>query len=143
MAFQFINPSPTAVARGYNNGAITPLGGARRLLFVSGQVGCDEAGRISSERFADQFERALLNVIAIVAQAGGSPASLGKLTIFVVDLAEYRLARAAVGEAYRRHMGRHYPAMTLVEVKSLLDPDARVEIDGYAVIDDQSDGDTR
>jgi enamine deaminase RidA (YjgF/YER057c/UK114 family) len=133
--FRFINPSAVAAPRGYNNGAITPLDGGRELLFVSGQVGWDDTGHVSSDRFVDQFEQALRNVIAVVTEAGGHPANIGKLTIFVVDVDEYASDRAAVGEAYRRQMGRYYPAMTLVEVKSLLDPAARVEIDALAVID--------
>ena len=101
-------------------------------MFVAGQIGCDREGRIPSDRFEDQFDLALANVLAVVTEAGGTPASLGKLTIFVVDCAEYVAARKVIGERYRRRMGSHYPAMTLVEVHALLEPGARVEIEGIA-----------
>ena len=104
------------------------------MLFIAGQVGWDSAGRIVGDRFEDQFDQALANLLSVVAEAGGRPESIGKLTIFVVDCAEYRAARAAVGERYRRRMGGHYPAMTLVEVRALVPPGARVEIDGIAWI---------
>ena len=85
-----------------------------------------------SDRFEDQFDQALANLLAVVAEAGGAPESIGKLTIFVTDCAEYVAARKAIGDRYRRRMKDHYPAMTLVEVKALLEPRARVEIEGVA-----------
>ena len=126
----YLNPRSLAAPRGYNNGVA--YGASPRIVFLAGQVGWDAAGRMVSDRFEDQFDQALANLLAIVAEAGGTPASIGKLTLFVVDCAEYRAARTAIGERYRRRMGDHYPAMTLVEVRALLEPGARVEIEGLA-----------
>ena len=127
---RYVNPRSLAPARGYSNGV--SYRGEGSMLFLAGQVGCDAAGRIVSDRFEDQFDQALANLLAVVADAGGGAESVGKLTIFVLDRAEYAAARKAIGERYRRRMGAHYPAMTLVEVRGLLDPAARVEIDGIA-----------
>jgi len=126
----YVNPSSLADPRGYSNGVAYGPGGS--AVFVSGQIGWDQAGRLVSDRFDEQFDRALANLIAVVTDAGGTPESIGKLTIYVVDCAEYYAARKQIGAHYRRHMGRHYPAMTLVEVRRLLEPGAKVEIEGIA-----------
>jgi len=126
----YINPRTLAAPRGYSHGVVS--GAGSRVVFLAGQVGWDAAGRIVSDRFEDQFDQALANLLAVVAEAGGTPESIGKLTIFVTDCAEYVAAREATGQRYRRRMNNHYPAMTLVEVKALLEPRARVEIEGLA-----------
>jgi enamine deaminase RidA (YjgF/YER057c/UK114 family) len=125
-----INPPELYPPRGYSNGVL----GEGRLLFVAGQVGWTAEGALVSERFADQFDQALANVLSVVRAAGGGPDSLGRLTIYVVDKSEYQAAQREIGERYRARMGRYYPAMTLVEVRSLLEPGARVEIEATAVI---------
>ena len=130
VAPQYVNPATLAQPRGYSNGVAYASGGS--VVFLSGQIGWDAAGRIVSDRFDLQFDQALANLIAVVTDAGGSPESIGKLTIYVLDCAEYVAARKVVGEHYRRRMGRHYPAMTLVEVRALVEPGARVEIEGIA-----------
>jgi enamine deaminase RidA (YjgF/YER057c/UK114 family) len=130
----YVNPAELAPPRGYTNGIMmtpTPAGG---ILFVSGQVGWDRDGHMVSDRFADQFDQALANVIAVVTRAAGAPANIGKLTIFVTRLDEYRDARSEIGRRYRARMGDHFPAMTLVEVSSLLEPGAKVEIEGMACL---------
>ncbi|HTK29872.1 MAG TPA: RidA family protein [Vicinamibacterales bacterium] len=127
---RYVNPSTLAKPSGYSNGVA--YGGGGGAVFLAGQIGWDAEGRMVSGRFADQFDQALANLLAVVADAGGSPESVGKLTIYVLDCDEYRAARAEIGERYRRRMGRHYPAMTLVEVRALVEPDARVEIEGIA-----------
>ncbi len=104
------------------------------MLFVAGQIGWDAEGRIVSDRFDEQFDQALANALAVVTEAGGTAASVCRLTIYVVDKAEYVNAQKAIGERYRARMGRHYPAMTLVEVRGLLEPGARVEIEATAAI---------
>lgn len=131
--FQIVNPADLPAPRGYNHGVFFPLG-AGGVLFVAGQVGWDRDGRLVSERFAGQFEQALVNVLAVVRAMGGRPESIGKLTIFVADKAEYLAAQKDIGQAYRHHMGTHFPAMSLVEVHALLEPGARVEIEGIAVL---------
>ena len=125
-----IQPDSLAPPRGYSHGTI----GEGRVLFVAGQIGWNEHAQLISERFVDQFDQALSNVLAIVREAGGTAASVGRLTIYVVDKSEYLAATKEIGERYRARMGKHFPAMTLVEVKSLLEPGARVEIEATAVI---------
>ncbi len=127
---EYVNPASLAVPRGYSNGVTYGAGGS--ILFLAGQIGWDAAGRMVSDRFDEQFDQALANLVAIVTEVGGSAASIGKLTIYVVDCAEYVAARKRIGEHYRRRMGLHYPAMTLVEVRALLEPGALVEIEGIA-----------
>jgi len=126
-----ISPASLAPGRGYSNGLLAPPG---RMLFVAGQVAWDADARIVSDDFATQFAKALENVVAVVREAGGEPKDVGQLTIYVKDKQSYLGAVAAVGAAYRAHMGKHFPAMALVEVKDLLDPGAQVEIQATAVI---------
>jgi enamine deaminase RidA (YjgF/YER057c/UK114 family) len=125
-----VNPKTLAPPRGYSHGMI----GEGRVLFVAGQIGWNSHAEVVSERFVDQFDQALANVLAIVAEAGGSASSVGRLTIYVVDKSAYLAATKEIGERYRARMGTYYPAMTLVEVKSLLEPGALVEIEATAVL---------
>lgn len=127
---QPINPATLAEPRGYSHGMLR--GG--RILFVAGQIGWTTTAELVSDRFVDQFDQALANVLAVVGEAGGTADTIGRLTIFVVDKTEYLAAQREIGERYRARMGTHYPAMTLVEVKSLLEPGAKVEIEATAVI---------
>lgn len=132
MNFRPINPESLGVPRGYSNGILTaPVG---RLLFIAGQVGWDEQQRIVSPDFVAQFDRALANVIVVVTEAGGVPEQIARLVIYVTDINEYRKRTSEVGERYRTRMGRYFPAMVLVEVKSLVDESAVVEIEGVAIL---------
>ena len=126
-----INPASLARPRGYSHG----IEAAGRLLFVAGQVGWNERSEIVSSVFHEQFDQALGNVLTVVSEAGGSPSSIVRLTIYVTDKAEYLAEQKAIGERYRARMGRHYPAMTLVEVAALLEEGAKVEIEATAVIE--------
>jgi enamine deaminase RidA (YjgF/YER057c/UK114 family) len=131
--FEMVNPSELTKPRGYSHGVCA----AGRLLFVAGQIGLKadgSGGGAMGPRFADQFDQALANVLAVVRAAGGDPASVAKLTIFVTDTSLYRSALKEIGERYRARMGRHYPAMTLVEVRALVEPGALVEIEGVAIL---------
>jgi enamine deaminase RidA (YjgF/YER057c/UK114 family) len=132
MSFKIINPESLGSPRGYANGLLAPPGAA--LLFIAGQIAWDERQRIVGADFVAQFERALANVIAVVGEAGGTPEEIARLVIYVTDKEEYRSRQREVGERWRKLMGRHFPAMALVEVKSLLEDDAKVEIEGIAVI---------
>lgn len=132
MAFKFINPESLGAPRGYSNGVLAAAGGA--LLFVAGQIGWDEQQRIVSDDFVEQFDRALGNVLAVVEAAGGTPEHIVRLTIYVTDKREYMMAQREIGRRYRARMNSHFPAMTLVEVKSLLEETASVEIEATAVI---------
>lgn len=104
------------------------------MLFVAGQIGWDENQTILSADLAEQFDRALANVIAVVTEAGGQPEQIARLVIYVTDKREYRTRMKEIGARYRARMGKHFPAMVLVEVKSLLEDDAKVEIEGIAVL---------
>ena len=125
-----INPATLATPRGFSHG----ITGEGRILFVAGQIGWDAHAKIVSDRFVDQFDQALANVLQVVTGAGGTHESVARLTIYVVDKAEYVAAMKEVGERYRARMGKHYPAMTLVEVKGLLESGAQVEIEATAII---------
>jgi enamine deaminase RidA (YjgF/YER057c/UK114 family) len=132
MSFTFINPESLGAPNGYANGVLTDAGG--RLLFIAGQIGCDQNQRIVSADLVDQFERALANVIAVVNEAGGQPEQVARLVIYVTDKNEYRARMKEIGERYRARMGKHFPAMALVEVKGLLEDGAKVEIEAVAVL---------
>ena len=132
MAFKLINPETFGPTRGYSNGVLTDAGG--RLLFVAGQIGWNSEQTIVSEHFVEQFDRALANVITVVSEAGGSPQQIARLVIYVTNKSEYIDHREEVGLSYRAHLGKHFPAMVLVEVKSLLDDAAKVEIEAIAVL---------
>lgn len=109
------------------------------LVFVSGQIGArgslDGALHVVSDDLGAQFEKALENVLEVVRAAGGDPASVVEMTVYVTDLEAYRAARKEIGASWRRLFGRHYPAMTLVAVAGLLEPGAKVEIRAVAAVD--------
>ena len=130
MALTPVNPESLAPPRGYNHG----MKGTGELLFVAGQVGWTREGRIVSGDFLSQFQRALENVIDVVWAAGGQPADIARMVVYVTDKAEYTARAREIGEVWRARMGRHYPAMALVEVKALLDDEARVEIEATALL---------
>jgi enamine deaminase RidA (YjgF/YER057c/UK114 family) len=132
MPFKLINPEALGPPRGYSNGVLTDAGG--RLLFVAGQVGWDKDQRIVSENFVEQFDRALANVITVVTEAGGRPDQIARIVLYVTDKKEYLRHVKEIGETYRARMGKHFPAMVLVEVKGLLDDKAKVEIEAVAVL---------
>jgi enamine deaminase RidA (YjgF/YER057c/UK114 family) len=132
MTFKLINPETLGPPRGYSNGVLADAGGS--FLFVAGQIGWNHEQRIVSEDFVEQFDRALANVITVVTEAGGTPQQIARLVIYVTNKREYLDRREEVGQTYRAHLGKHFPAMVLVEVKSLLDDGAKVEIEAIAVL---------
>ena len=127
-----INPESLGATRGYSNGLLADAG--CKLLFVTGQVAWDQNQQIVSDDFVEQFDRALANVITVVKAAGGNADNVARLVIYVTDKVEYSERTKDVGERYRKHMGKHFPAMVLVEVKGLLEDQAKVEIEGMAVL---------
>ena len=133
MTFKLINPESLGAPRGYSNGVLSEAGG--RLLFVAGQIGWDEKQAVVSDDFVAQFDRALANVVTVVNAAGGTPEQIARLVIYVTNKTEYSARREEVGKVYRGHLGKHFPAMVLVEVKSLLEDKAKVEIEAVAVLD--------
>ena len=134
MSFSFINPESLGSPSGYSNGVLAPSGG--RLLFIAGQIAWDDSQRIVSSDFVEQFHQALANLIAVVREAGGGPEQVASMVVYVTEREEYRARTTEIGERWRLLMGRHFPAMALVEVKGLLETQAKVEIEGIAVITD-------
>lgn len=124
-----VNPEGLAPARGFSHATV-----AGDTVWVGGQIGSDPSGQIVERTdIAAQFARALRNLATALEAAGCTPRDTVKLTYYVTKLDEYKQNLAAIGAAYRETFGRHYPASTLVEVTSLFDPDALVEIDAVAV----------
>jgi enamine deaminase RidA (YjgF/YER057c/UK114 family) len=132
MSFTFINPESLGAPRGFANGVLAEAGG--RLLFVAGQIGWDENQKLVGDDLVIQFDQALANVIVVVTEAGGQPEQIARLVIYVTDKHEYKERMKEIGERYRARMGRHFPAMVLVEVKRLLEDGAKVEIEATAVL---------
>jgi enamine deaminase RidA (YjgF/YER057c/UK114 family) len=132
MTFELINPQSLGAPSGYANGLLTEAGG--RLLFIAGQIAWNESHKIVSSDFVEQFDKALGNVMAVVSEAGGNAFDVARLVIYVTDKHEYLERTREVGERYRKHMGKHFPAMVLVQVAGLVDNGAKVEIEGIAVL---------
>jgi enamine deaminase RidA (YjgF/YER057c/UK114 family) len=130
----FLLPPGWPRPRGYSAG----VAARGTLVFVSGQIGWDETGRFASLDLADQTRPALRNVVAILAEAGARPAHVTRLTWYVTDKREYLVRQAALGLAYREVMGRHFPAMSVVEVSGLLEASAKIEIEATAVIPEET-----
>lgn len=132
MSFTLINPESLGAPRGYSNGVLVDAGG--RMLFIAGQVAWDERQQIVSDNLVEQFDRTLANVVTVVTEAGGQPNQIARLVIYVTDKNEYRACMKEIGHRYRARMGKHFPAMVLVEVKGLLEDRAQIEIEGIAVL---------
>ena len=132
MPVTLINPESLGAPSGYSHGLLADANG--KLLFISGQIAWNEKQTIVSDDFVEQFDRALANVLTVVREAGGRPEQIVRLLVYVTNKIEYRGRTSEVGERYRKHMGKHFPAMVLVEVAGLLDDLAKVEIEGMAVI---------
>ena len=126
-------PPQWAKPRGFANG-VAVKGGT--TVYVAGQVGWKGEGAWEARDFVGQFRQALRNVLEVLAQAQGRPEHIVRLTWYVVDRDEYLASLKAVGEAYRELMGRHYPAMSVVQVDALVESLARLEIEATAVIPD-------
>lgn len=132
MSLEIVQPAGWKAPRGYANGVIAPAGA--RLLAIAGQVAWDANQKLVPGDFAAQFRQALANVVAVVRATGGQPSDLLSVTVFVVDKREYLAATRALGASWRELMGKHYPAIALVQVADLLEDGARVEIQGLAAI---------
>jgi enamine deaminase RidA (YjgF/YER057c/UK114 family) len=116
--------------RGYSNG----VAASGRMVFVSGMIGWDAQGVFHTDDFAGQTRQALHNIVEVLAEADAGPEHIVRMTWYVVDKAEYMAAYKEIGAAYRDIIGPHYPAMTAVEVKALIEDRARVEIEVTAVV---------
>jgi enamine deaminase RidA (YjgF/YER057c/UK114 family) len=106
-----------------------------RLVYLAGQTAQDDSGVVRGDGMVEQFDRAIANLLAALRAAGGEPEQVVSLTVYVTDMDAYRRARTELGAVWRERFGRHYPAMALVGVTSLVDPAALVELQGVAVID--------
>ena len=126
-----LQPSGWKKPRGYANGMM----GRGRLVLTGGLIGWDETETFS-EGFIPQVEQTLKNIIAVVAAAGGKPEHIARLTWYVKSIPAYRASLGELGAVYRRTLGRHYPAMALVEVADLVEPKALVEIEATAILPD-------
>ena len=130
---QILQPPEWARPKGFANG-ISVRGGT--TVYIAGQIGWTGDQRFAEKSFAGQFRQALANIVAVLAQAGGRPEHLVRLTWYVLDKEEYLGALREVGAAYRELIGRHYPTMAVVQVGGLIEPEARLEIEATAVIPD-------
>jgi enamine deaminase RidA (YjgF/YER057c/UK114 family) len=132
MKLEAINPAALGAPKGYSNGIL--VRGDCDLLFVAGQIAWNDQQKIVSPDFAAQFDRALENVLAVVKEAKGKPEHIARFTMYVTDKREYLAGIKGVGAAYRARMGKHFPAMALVQVADLLEPGAKIEIEATAAI---------
>ncbi|MDB5772261.1 MAG: hypothetical protein V7606_2085 [Burkholderiales bacterium] len=127
---EILQPPGWARPKGYSNG-ITASG---RMVFVSGMVGWDAQGEFHTDDFAGQTRQALLNIVAVLAEARARPEHIVRMTWYVVDKAEYVAAYKEIGDAYREIIGRHYPTMTAIQAVALIEERARLEIEVTAVV---------
>jgi len=130
MTHEILQPAGWPRPRGYANG----VAASGRQVFIAGQVGWDAQSRIVSDRFADQVRQALGNIVAVLAEARGRPEHLVRLTWYITSREEYYAEIAEVGVAYREIIGRHFPAMSVVQVAALIEEGAKVEVEATAVI---------
>jgi enamine deaminase RidA (YjgF/YER057c/UK114 family) len=128
---QVLLPEGWAPPIGYANGIAVDRG---RLVFIAGQVGWDAQQRFHSEQIAPQFEQALRNVLAVLAQAGGRPEHICRITAYCCDKPGYLAARKEIGAVWRTLMGKHFPAMSMIFVSDLLDSPGKIELEATAVV---------
>ncbi len=129
---EILQPAGWALPKGYSNG----IAARGRTVVVGGQIGWDSQCRFHSSDFAEQAKQALQNIVAVLAEAGGKPEHIIRMTWYVIDKREYLASYPALGRAYREVIGRNFPAMTAVQVAGLMEDAARVEIEATAVIPD-------
>jgi enamine deaminase RidA (YjgF/YER057c/UK114 family) len=129
MTLTVLQPPSWPRPKGYANG----MAGTGRLVVIAGQIGWDAEGRFA-EGFAAQVAQALRNILAVLAEAGGEPKHIARLTWYVTDIAAYRASASALGPLWREIMGRNFPAMAVVGVTALVEPEALVEIEATAIV---------
>ena len=127
---EILQPEGWVKPRGYSNG----IAASGRTVCVSGMIGWDAQGQFHTDDFAGQVRQALQNIVDVLAEAGARPEHIVRMTWYVVDKQEYLAASKATGAAYREIIGRHYPAMTAVQVTALIEDRARVEIEATAIV---------
>ena len=129
---QILQPPGWAKPRGFSNGIVAE----GKQVFIAGQIGWTGEGKWEAKDFAGQFRQTLMNTLAVLAEAGGGPEHIVRMTWYVLDKREYVGAYPAIGAAYRELIGRHFPAMTAVQVGALIEDRARLEIEATAVVPD-------
>jgi len=129
-----LQPRGWANPVGYANG----IEARGRVVFIAGQVGWDAAQKFHSEDLAPQFEQALANVLAVLAEAGGRAEHICRMTAYCCDKPAYLAARPALGRIWRSLMGRHFPAMSMIFVADLLDAPGKIELEATAVIPEET-----
>jgi enamine deaminase RidA (YjgF/YER057c/UK114 family) len=129
---QILHPSGWRQPSGYANG----IAARGRMVVTAGHIGWDENCHFHSSLMADQVRQALENIVAVVAEAGGRPEHIVRLTWYITDKNEYMTQLKQIGRAYREVIGAHYPAMSVVQVAALLEQAAKVEIEATAVVPD-------
>jgi enamine deaminase RidA (YjgF/YER057c/UK114 family) len=127
---RFLHPRGWKPAKGFSNGVVAE----GRMIFLAGQVGWNAEQRFESHDFVAQARQALANIVTLVAEAGGRAEHITRLTWFVLDKQDYLSRLRELGETYRGVMGRHFPAMSLVQVGALVEDEARLEIEATAVV---------
>jgi enamine deaminase RidA (YjgF/YER057c/UK114 family) len=127
---EFLNPTSWKPARGYSNG----VAASGRMLFLGGMIGWNGQQEFESDDFIDQVAQALRNIVEVLAEGGAGPEHLVRLTWYVTDRDEYVARLKDMGAAYREIIGKHFPAMALVQVVALVEPRAKVEIEATAVV---------
>ncbi len=130
MSFTFLHPEGWKPAKGYANGILAE----GRMVFTGGQIGWNKDQVFETDDFAGQAAQTLQNIVDILAEAGAGPEHLVRLTWYVTDKQEYLACQRELGEAYKRIIGRHFPAMALVQVVALVEDRAKVEIEATAVL---------
>jgi enamine deaminase RidA (YjgF/YER057c/UK114 family) len=128
---QVLLPEGWKAPVGYANGIAADAG---RIVFIAGQVGWNAQQEFESADIVPQFEQALKNVLAVLAQAGGAPRHICRMTAYCCDKPAYLAARRALGAVWRAHMGSHYPAMSMIFVSDLLDSPGKIELEATAVV---------
>lgn len=131
MSMQILHPPGWLPPVGYANGISVAAG---RVVFIAGQVGWDADQRFQSAQLVPQFEQALKNILAILAEAGGAPHHICRLTAFCIDKPAYLAGRRELGRIWKSLFGNHYPAMSMIFVADLLDTPAKIELEATAVI---------
>jgi enamine deaminase RidA (YjgF/YER057c/UK114 family) len=131
MSIQILQPPGWLPPVGYANGVSTAAG---RIVFIAGQVGWNANQRFQSDDLVPQFGQALENIIVILAEAGGKPSHICRLTAFCIDKPAYLAGRRELGRIWKSLMGDHYPAMSMIFVADLLDTPAKIELEATAVI---------
>ena len=129
-----VNPPSLAAPSGFSHAVVTPVSDGSRVVFLAGQTGMDRTGAIVDGGLVAQFEQALANLLTALAAAGGRPEQLASLTVYIVDMDDYRARAREIGAGWRRLVGRDYPAMAGVGVSRLWDAEALVELQGVAVL---------